>query len=65
MISKDKIFDIEKKSIFIAGHNGMVGTATLNEFKSKSNQLLYVDRNKLDLKNEEKFYNGSKIIILK
>ena len=29
----------------------MVGTATLNEFKKKSNQLLYVDsKNKLDLK---------------
>ena len=32
----------------------MVGTATLNEFKTRSNQLLYVDSKALDLKNEEK-----------
>ena len=54
MINKNKIFNIEKKSIFIAGHNGMVGSATFNEFKNKSNQLLFVDRKILDLKNEEK-----------
>ena len=32
----------------------MVGSATFNEFKNKSNQLLFVDRKILDLKNEEK-----------
>ena len=54
MISKNKIFNIENKSIFVAGHNGMVGSATLNELKKKSNQLLYVNRKTLDLKNEDK-----------
>ncbi len=54
MVSKNKIFNIENKSIFIAGHNGMVGKATFNELKSKSNQLLYVNRKILDLKKEEK-----------
>ena len=53
MISKNKVFNIENKSIFVAGHNGMVGSATLSELKKKSNQLLYVNRKTLDLKNEE------------
>ncbi len=53
MISKNKVFNIENKSIFVAGHNGMVGSATLSELKKKSNQLLYVNRRTLDLKNEE------------
>ncbi len=39
MISKNKIFNIENKSIFVAGHNGMVGSATVNELKK--NQMNY------------------------
>ena len=54
MISKNKIFNIENKSIFVAGHNGMVGSATLNELSKKSDQLLYVNSRILDLKNEDK-----------
>ena len=54
MISKNKIFNIENKSIFVAGHNGMVGSATLNELSKKSDQLLYVNSRTLDLKNEDK-----------
>jgi GDP-L-fucose synthase len=69
MISKNKIFDIENKSIFVAGHNGMVGSATLNELKKKSNQLLYESRKSLDLENEERVlewfnYNKPQIVIL-
>jgi len=54
MTSKNKIFSIENKSIFVAGHNGMVGSATLNELSKKSDQLLYVNSRILDLKNENK-----------
>ena len=54
MISKNKIFNIENKSIFVAGHNGMVGSATLNELSKKSDQLMYVNSRILDLKNEDK-----------
>ena len=39
MISNNKIFNIENKSIFVAGHNGMVGSATLDELKK--NQINY------------------------
>jgi len=69
MISKNKIFNIENKSIFVAGHNGMVGSATVNELKKKSNELLYVNRKILDLQNEEKVlqwfqYNKPQIVII-
>ena len=46
-------YSLSKKKIWVAGHNGMVGSATLSELKKKSNQLLYVNRKTLDLKNEE------------
>ena len=69
MTSKNKLFNIENKSIFVAGHNGMVGNATLNELKKKSNQLLYESRKSLDLENEDKVlewfnYNKPQIVIL-
>ena len=69
MISNSKIFNIENKSIFVAGHNGMVGSATLDELKKKSNQLLYESRKSLDLENEDKvleWFNCNKpqIVIL-
>tara|TARA_X000000950_G_scaffold75036_1_gene93753 strand:- start:6603 stop:7553 length:951 start_codon:yes stop_codon:yes gene_type:complete len=69
MISKNKIFNIENKSIFVAGHNGMVGSATVNELKKKSNELLCLDRKILDLQNEEKVlqwfqHNKPQIVII-
>ena len=69
MISRKKIYNIENKSIFVAGHNGMVGSATLNELEKKTNQLLYVNRKVLDLENEEKVlkwfqYNKPQIVII-
>ena len=69
MTSKNKLFNIENKSIFVAGHNGMVGKATINELKKKSNQLLYESRKSLDLENEDKVlewfnYNKPQIVIL-
>ena len=69
MISNNKIFNIENKSIFVAGHNGMVGSATLDELKKKSNQLLYESRKSLNLENEDKVlewfnYNKPQIVIL-
>ena len=42
-----------KKSIFITGHNGMVGSNLLSYFKNKYN-CLTIDRKKLDLRDEDK-----------
>ena len=52
MIDRIKKFDLTNKSIFIAGHNGMVGKATLNELKLKSNKIYTIDKKKLDLRDE-------------
>ena len=44
---------MSKKKIFIAGHNGMIGSAILKKFK-KDNKftLLYEDKKNLDLTNQ-------------
>ena len=41
------------KSIFITGHNGMVGSNLLSYFKNKY-KCLTIDRKKLDLRDEDK-----------
>ena len=45
---------INKKSkIYIAGHNGMVGSAVLNEFKSNGfKHIIYKSSKELDLRNQ-------------
>lgn len=60
MISENKIINIENKSVFVAGHSGMVGNATLSELKKKSNQLLYINRKTLDLRDENAVLNWFK-----
>ena len=45
----------KKSKIFIAGHNGMVGSAILNHFKNKEyKKLITVKKNKLDLLDQKK-----------
>ena len=55
-------------SIFLAGHKGLVGSATLKELKKKNfNNILTVDRKKLDLRNfikVEKYFKKKKIDVL-
>lgn len=55
-------------SIFLAGHKGLVGSATLKELKKKGfSNILTVDRKKLDLQNftkVEKYFEKKKIDIL-
>ena len=50
---------IKKKSkIYIAGHNGMVGSAILRKLKEKGyKNLLTIDRGNLDLINQQKTFN--------
>ena len=51
--------------IFVAGHNGLVGTAVLENLKSKGfKNIITINRQKLDLRNYnkvEKFFNNKKI----
>ena len=42
------------KKIFIAGHNGMVGSAIYRKLKSSQNKIIVVDKKKLDLTNQSK-----------
>lgn len=55
-------------SIFLAGHKGLVGSATLEALKKKGfNNILTVDRKKLDLQNfikVEKYFKKKKIDVL-
>ena len=53
-----------KSKIFIAGHNGMLGSSILRIFKNKGyKKLITVDKKKLDLRNQnlvEKFFKSKK-----
>jgi GDP-L-fucose synthase len=46
-------FDIAGKKIFIAGHNGMVGSAILKKLSTQDCIIQTVDRSKLDLTNQQ------------
>ena len=50
---------INKKSkIYIAGHNGLVGSAILRKLKDKGyRNLVYKSKKQLDLKNQAKVLN--------
>jgi GDP-L-fucose synthase len=44
------------KKIFIAGHNGMVGSHILNLLKKSKNELIIADKKKLDLLDQKKVF---------
>jgi GDP-L-fucose synthase len=50
-----------KKTIFIAGHKGMVGSAILRQLKKKSFKILVIDKSKLNLLNQKKVFYYLKI----
>tara|TARA_B100000959_G_scaffold285116_1_gene358788 strand:- start:87 stop:1016 length:930 start_codon:yes stop_codon:yes gene_type:complete len=53
----------KKSKIFIAGHNGMVGSSILRHFKSKNyNKIYFIEKKKLNLLNQEKVFNYLKKI---
>lgn len=49
--------NLKDKSIFIAGHKGMVGRAVLEELKCKSKNIFTVNKDQLDLRDEYKVKN--------
>ena len=49
---------VNKKKIFIAGHNGMIGSAIYKKIKNnKKFEVLFEDKKKLDLKNQLDVFN--------
>jgi len=43
--------------IYLAGHNGMIGSAIYKKLKEKKYKVITADRKKLDLTNQSKVYN--------
>jgi GDP-L-fucose synthase len=50
MISKDS-------KIFLAGHNGMIGSAIYRKLKKKYKNVIVIDKKKLDLRDQSKVFN--------
>ena len=47
-----------KSKIYVAGHNGLVGSAIVSKLKKKRyKNILHVNKNKLDLTNQSRVYN--------
>ena len=44
------MFDLKNKKIFVAGHNGMVGSSIMNELNFLNLEVLTAEKNELDLK---------------
>ena len=48
----------KKSKIYIAGHNGLVGSAIVRKLREKGyNNLITQTRNELDLTNQKKVFN--------
>ena len=59
-MSKGYSFNLNKKKIWVAGHSGMVGSAIMKKLKEKKLNVLTVNRNDLDLTNQNQTYNWVK-----
>ena len=49
-------FDLKGKSVFVAGHRGMVGSALVRRLESESVELLTVGRGEVDLRDQAAVY---------
>jgi len=52
---------MSKQKIFVAGHNGMVGSSLVRLLKNKDVEIIARDRAELDLLNQEKVQNFLKM----
>ena len=57
---KEYYFDLNKKKIWIAGHNGMVGKALFKKLTEKNLNVLTVNKSILDLTNQSQTFNWIK-----
>ena len=53
-------FNLKNKKIWIAGHNGMVGNSLLKKLTQKNLEIITVDKNNLDLTNQDKTFKWIK-----
>src|ERR1700719_2621033 len=49
----DKIFDLAGKRVYVAGHNGMVGSAIVRRLASTSCEIITARRDTVDLERQE------------
>ena len=49
-------FELNKKKIWVAGHNGMVGKAICKRLEDKNLNILTVNKNALDLTDQQKTF---------
>src|SRR5450756_1216274 len=47
------LFDFRAKRVYVAGHNGMVGSAIVRRLKSEACEILTVDQATLDLTRQD------------
>src|SRR5450755_3107766 len=51
-MSTSVIFSLENKRVWVAGHNGMVGSALVRRLREENCEILTVERTKVDLKDQ-------------
>jgi GDP-L-fucose synthase len=52
-MKNEQLFSIRGKSAWVAGHNGMVGSAVVERLASENCEILTVPRTELDLRNQD------------
>ncbi len=52
------LFDLKDKRVYVAGHNGMVGSAIVRRLAHEGCEILTVDRQGLDLTNQQSTEDG-------
>ena len=51
---------VNRKKVFVAGHNGMVGSAVLRRLSHEDCEIITVPKNKLDLRNGDLVFKWMK-----
>jgi GDP-L-fucose synthase len=52
-VSQPLLFDLKGKRVYVAGHNGMMGSAIVRRLANESSEILVADRRTLDLTNQK------------
>jgi GDP-L-fucose synthase len=52
-VSPPLLFDLSRKKVYVAGHNGMVGSAIVRRLADENCQILVANRSTLDLTNQQ------------
>jgi len=52
-VTKELLFDLRDKRIYVAGHQGMMGSAIVRRLANERSEILMADRHTLDLTNQQ------------